>query len=85
MELRSNWPDPSFQGGWLPVHYEITEEGFPGQLDHPLPQSQPGAAMGSRVGHAGGDPLDILRHDISSPPSILTEWACEASNTPSCS
>ena len=23
--------------------------------------------MGSRVGHAGGDPLDILRHDISSP------------------
>ena len=32
--------------------------------------------MDSRVGHAGGDPLDILRHDISSP-SILTEWACE--------
>jgi inner membrane protein len=28
LELRSNWPDPSFQGGWLPVHYEGTEEGF---------------------------------------------------------
>ena len=46
LELRSNWPDPSFQGGWLPVHYEVLKR-VPGQLDHPLPQSQPGAAMGS--------------------------------------
>lgn len=28
VRLRANWPDPSFQGAWLPGEREITEEGF---------------------------------------------------------
>ncbi|MDJ0786361.1 MAG: cell envelope integrity protein CreD [Myxococcota bacterium] len=28
LELRSSWPDPSFQGAWLPSSREVTAEGF---------------------------------------------------------
>jgi inner membrane protein len=28
VELRSNWPDPSFQGNWLPTRRSVTDGGF---------------------------------------------------------
>jgi len=28
VDIESNWPDPSFQGGWLPSDRSVTSEGF---------------------------------------------------------
>ena len=28
LRLRGNWPDPSFQGRWLPVERQVTSDGF---------------------------------------------------------
>ena len=44
VHLTSNWPDPSFQGNWLPTHYDVTASGFKAEwsvpaLGHNYPQS----------------------------------------------
>jgi inner membrane protein len=28
VHLESSWPDPSFQGNWLPAHHDVSGEGF---------------------------------------------------------
>lgn len=53
VELRSNWPDPSFQGNWLPAKRTVTDSGFDASWSIPfLGRNYPQAWTSQ---HQGGD------------------------------
>ena len=65
VSLRSNWPDPSFQGNWLPTKRVVTDEGFEASWSIPFlgrnyPQAwSEGANMGETV-EASKFGLDLI-------------------------
>ncbi len=36
IRITSDWPDPSFQGNWLPKRHKVTEEGFSAEWEIPF-------------------------------------------------
>ncbi len=65
VSLRSNWPDPSFQGNWLPAKRTVTDTGFEASWSIPFlgrnyPQSWAEGANMSETVQASRFGLDLI-------------------------
>lgn len=66
--LRSPWPHPSFQGRFLPVQREVTEQGFSAQWK--LTELASDAAAALRAGEVHADALGLALFDPVNPYSL---------------
>ena len=66
VSLKSNWPDPSFQGNWLPSKRTVTDSGFEASWSIPFlgrnyPQSWTSEAKMNETVEASKFGLDLVR------------------------